>query len=212
MRISIVVDNPKSWFMPFAQKLVKILRKRHQVKFLHDLHKIGKGDCAFFLSCLRMVPKPALRFNQNNIVVHGSDLPSGKGFSPISWQILKGRNKIVLTIFEAADKLDSGDIYFKETVNFKGYELSDEIHQKIGKKIVAMVLRFLARYPNLKKKKQKGRSSYYPRRTIKDDELPINKTIAELFNRFRIADNERHPVYFYRKGHKYILKIYKDEK
>lgn len=212
MRISIVVDNPKSWFMPFAQKLVKILRKRHQVKFLHDLRKIGKGDCAFFLSCLGIVPKLVLRLNRNNIVVHGSDLPSGKGFSPVSWQILEGRNKIALTLFEAVDKLDSGDIYFKETVNFQGYELSDEIHQKIGQKIVAMVLRFIDRYPNLKQKKQKGRSSHYPRRTIKDDELPIHKTIAELFNRFRIADNEEHPAYFYWKGRKYILKIYKDEK
>ncbi len=212
MRISIVVDNPKSWFMPFAQKLIKILRKSHQVKFLNHSKRIGRGDCAFFLSCLNLVPKSTLALNLNNLVVHGSNLPAGKGFSPVSWQILEGRNKIVLTLLEATDKLDSGDIYFKDSVNFKGHELSDEIHQKIGEKIVAMVLRYVSRYPRLKKKAQKGKSSYYRRRTISDDNLPTNKTIKELFNRLRIADNERHPVYFCLKGRKYILKIYKGEK
>ena len=212
MQISIVVDNPKGWFVPYAQKIAKQLGGNHQVRLLHDYKEIKKGDCTFFLSCLRIAPKEVLNLSRNNLIIHGSDLPKGKGFSPISWQILEGKNEIVLTLFEASEEVDSGDFYFKETVHFQGHELLDEIHQNIGDRIVKMVLKFIANCPNNKRKKQKGLSSYYPRRTIKDDELPIDKTLKALFNRFRVADNESHPVYFYYKKHKYVLKIGKQDK
>lgn len=211
MQITILVDNPKSWFIPYAQKIVKQLEKNHQIRLLHDYKEIKEGDCAFFLSCLRIVPKSVLNLSRNNLVIHGSNLPEGRGFSPVSWQILEGKDEIVLTLFESDEAPDSGDIYFKEVVYFQGHELLDEIHRKIGDRIVKMALKFITKYPNIKKKKQKGIPSYYPKRTIKDDELPIDKTIAELFNRFRIANNASHPVYFYYQGHKYILKIYKKD-
>ena len=211
MKITIVVDNKKSWFVPYAREIVKRLKKEHRVRLLFDYNKLTRGECAFFLSCLKIIPKGLLSLNRNNLVIHGSDLPKGRGFSPIPWQILEGRNRIVLTLFEADEKLDSGDIYFKEIVNFRGHELLNEIHHKIGEKIVSMVLRFVSEYPNIKRRKQIGRPTYYPRRTIKDDELPINKTITQLFNRFRVADSEKYPAYFYYKGHKYILKIYKNK-
>ncbi len=209
MNITILIDNPKSWFLPYAQKIVAQLKENHKVRLLHDSKKIKKGDCAFFLSCLRIVPKSVLHLSRNNLVIHGSDLPSGRGFSPISWQILEGKNEITLTLFEANEELDSGDIYFKTKVCFKGHELLDEIHQKIGNKIIEMAFKFIKEYPNNKKKSQKGNPSYYPKRTTKDDEIPVDKTITELFNRFRIADNKDYPMYFDYKGHKYILKIYK---
>ena len=47
--------------------------------------------------------------NKNNIVVHASDLPKGRGFSPMSWQILEGKNKIKLSekiLFAVEDKLN----------------------------------------------------------------------------------------------------------
>ena len=209
MEITILIDNPKSWFIPYAHKIVAQLKENHQVRLLHDSKKIKKGDCAFFLSCLRIVPISVLNLSRNNLVIHGSDLPSGRGFSPISWQILEGKNEITLTLFEADEGLDSGDIYFKARVSFQGHELLEEIHKKIGNKIIEMALKFVAEYPFCKKISQGGNPSYYPKRTTKDDEIPVDKTIAELFNRFRIADNKDYPMYFDYQGHKYILKIYK---
>ena len=78
-----------------------------------------------------------------------------------------------------------------------------------GKKTIELCLRFIQCCPNVTVREQEGEESFYLRRTAKDSEVDVHKTIAELFNNFRIADNVRYPVFFKYKGYKYILKIEK---
>ena len=49
-----------------------------------------------------------LALHKNNLVIHASDLPQGKGWSPMPWQIAEGRNDIVFTLFEAVAGVDAG--------------------------------------------------------------------------------------------------------
>ena len=49
-----------------------------------------------------------------------------------------------------------------------------------------------------------------PKRTWADGELDINKTIKDNFNLLRVGNNDAWPSFFYHKGTKYILKIFKD--
>ena len=62
-------------------------------------------------------------------------------------------------------------------------------------------------YPKL----QKGDVSYYPRRTIEDSELDVDKTIREQFNLLRVVDNDNYPAFIKMHDKKYILKIEKTE-
>ena len=45
-------------------------------------------------------------------------------------------------------------------------------------------------------KKQKGRPSYFKKRTKKDSEININKNIKSQFNLLRIVDNDNYPAFF----------------
>jgi methionyl-tRNA formyltransferase len=45
-----------------------------------------------------------------NLVVHESDLPVGKGFAPIQWQLLEENNEIIISFLQAHGLVDSGDI------------------------------------------------------------------------------------------------------
>jgi len=212
MTITIFTDNIKSWFLPYGKKLrVRLSGLGHEVKYVFNKKQIRQGDICFLLSCSLLVDEDSLQLNRHNIVVHASDLPKGKGFSPLQWQILEGKNKITLTIFEVVKECDAGPYYFKSKVIFNGTELYDELRDKLANKIIEMCLKFVKNYKSLKAFAQSGKESFYPRRTLKDDELDINKTIAGQFNHLRIADNERFPVYFQFRGHKYILKIYKEK-
>lgn len=95
IKITIVVDNPDSWIMPYVDRLIAILREQnHEVYFVQHHREIKSGDIAFFLSCGNIVPNETLSLNKNNIVVHESALPQGKGWSPLTWQILEGKNEI----------------------------------------------------------------------------------------------------------------------
>ncbi len=212
MQITVLVDNKESWFMPHAIRLVNTLKnKGHRVVLAHDHKSVKKGDCLLLLSCMRIVVPEILQLNTHNIVVHESRLPLGRGFAPFTWQILEGKNKIWLTLFEAAEKVDSGHIYFQEHILFEGHELHDELKERLALKTVELILKFFENYSNVRGIPQRGKTSWYRRRTPADSELDVHKTIKEQFNLLRVVDNERYPAFFWHKGKRYILKISKQE-
>lgn len=211
MRISILVDNINSWELPYAQELFEKLKEKYSVFLVHNQKEIEAGDVAIFLSCEKLVKKEILIKNKYNLVVHASKLPEGKGFSPLTWQIIEGKNEITLTLFDAVEEVDAGSIFYQATVDFLGYELIDEMRNTLGNKINDLIFNFLSDYPDIKPIKAGGQESFYRRRTKDDSELSPEKTITEQFNLLRVVDNERYPAFFNYQGHKYLLKIYKSE-
>lgn len=210
MKITIIVDNPKSFILPYAKELVsKIKKLKHSCKLVHDQKLITKGDICFILSCEKKIEEATLKLNKNNLVIHGSALPKGRGWSPLSWQILEGKNIIPQTLFEADEKIDAGKIYMQEHLKFKGHELNSEMKDAQGKKNIEMILKFLKKYPKIKGRAQKGHPTFYKKRGPKDSELNIKKSLKELFPLLRVVDNERYPAFFQFAGKKYKLKIEK---
>ena len=210
MKVTVLLDNPQTWFLSHARKLVEDLTTRgHEATLIHDAALLPKGDVAFFLSVEHIIPSEVLKRNTHNIVIHGSAVPQGKGWSPLTWQILEGKDDITVSMFEAAQRVDSGNVYDTEIVHFDGSELIDELRDKQALAIIALALRFIDVYPPGTGKVQEGEESFYPRRGATDSEIDPNKSIVELFNQLRVADNERYPSFFKYRGHTYTLKIYK---
>jgi methionyl-tRNA formyltransferase len=212
LHITLLMDNPHSWFAPYADTLAaKIEERGHAVTRVQAPQDIPEGDCAFFLSVEGIVKLEYLERNTHNIVIHASAVPQGKGWSPMTWQILEGKDDITISLFEAAERVDSGDVYDRETVRFDGSELIDELREKEAAAIQTLALRFIDVYPPKDVEKQKGKETFYPRRKPEDSELDPSKSLVESFNALRVADNERYPTFFKHKGHTYILKIYKKQ-
>lgn len=207
LKILILTDST-SWMNKYNADLKQKLEKLgHLVKLIHSKNELENSDVAFFLSCFEIISNNLLSLSKNNIVVHASNLPKGKGWSPASWQILEGKNIIPLTLFEASEKVDAGDIYLQDKLVLDGCELIDEWQDKLGKKIVQMCITYVSKYKKMKGESQRGEETFYKKRTPKDSELDINKTIKEQFNLFRIVDNEKYPAFFKFKDKTYILKI-----
>ncbi len=209
MKITILTDNLQSWFIPYGKMLEENLSTNYEVKYVFNKNEIVKGDICFLLSCSSLLQKKYLSLNKYNIVVHASSLPSGKGFSPLYWQVLGGENKITLTLFEAAEAVDAGPYYFKDDILFEGHELLSEMHEIMGNKIVNMCIKYISNIDGFSPLQQNGTETFYRRLSKEDDRINVNLSIAEQFNHFRIADNDNHPLYFEKHGHTYLLKIYK---
>jgi len=210
MKISILVDTPDSWILPWIKILKnELILRKHEVNFVEKAILIQKGDIVFLLGCIKIIPSDILSRNKHNIVVHPSALPKGKGFSPLAWQILEGKNEIPISLFEATSIVDSGDIYLKDVIYLNGDELNNEIKEKQGKMTVSLCLKFVDEINNLKPQKQLGDETFYPKRTKKSNKLDIDKTIAEQFNLLRIVDNDKYPAFFILNNKKYIIKIIK---
>jgi methionyl-tRNA formyltransferase len=212
MKIALLVDSPASWFMPYARRLEKDIAERgHAVSLVNEAESIPPGDCAFFLSCVKLVPAGIRTRNTHNIVVHSSALPQGKGWSPLTWQVLEGKDHIPTSLFEAVDAVDAGPVYARAKITLEGHELLDELHEKQAGVIADLALRFIEAYPSGAGEPQQGSGSSYRRRTPEDSELDPEKTIIEQFDMFRVVDNENYPAFFKHRGHTYVLKIYKKD-
>lgn len=211
MIINILIDDKNSWMIPYGQKLASELKEIYQVNLSYNQEDLPTGDFAIFLSCRKIISEKNLMKNKHNLVVHESRLPGGKGMSPLTWQILEGKNDIPITLFEADKKVDNGEIYLQEFMHFEGHELVDELRADQAKKTIEMIKEIVSRGTSLVGRKQSGEESFYPRRRPQDSELDVDKNISEQFDLLRVVDNERYPAFFSYRGHKYILKIYKSE-
>lgn len=211
IKIQILIDDENSWLHKHIRGLTDLLTaKNYFVKLCRNEEEVENGDVLFLLGCTKIFNKYSL--NKYNLVVHESNLPEGRGWSPLTWQILEGRNQIPITLFEAEEKVDAGYIYYQDLVILDGSELFEEIKFKQFESTVKLVLKFLENYNNLAPFPQQGEVSYYKRRGPKDSELDVSKSISEQFNLLRVADNNNYPAFFYFKNQKYIVKIFKENK
>ncbi|MBU0981264.1 methionyl-tRNA formyltransferase [Patescibacteria group bacterium] len=205
---SAILTSPESWFRPYAARLAAQI----QAPLFSDHTQVPEDiDTLFILSYFRVIPPANLTKRKHNLVVHESALPSGRGWSPLFWQVIEGKREIPIVLFEATSEPDAGDIYLKDIIKLEGHELHDEIRALQAEKTLALCLRYLHEYDKIKPHSQEGAATYYEKRTPMHSKLDPIKTIKEQFNLIRTVDNENYPAYFELEGHKYILKISKDE-
>ena len=209
MKISILCSSK---IHPIYYPLKKWIKTHtmHNIKLFTEITNIDNGDILFLISFDKIVKSEIRDKFKKTLVIHASDLPIGRGWSPHIWQILEGKNKITVTLFEAADKVDSGNICKQLSFNLEGHELFDEINSKLFStefKLMNFAIENFQNLPSIPQSKVK--TSVYPKRTPDDSKLDPQKTIAEQFNLIRTADENRYPCFFNFKKHRYRLSVRK---
>ena len=112
MKITILIDIKDSFFLAYIRILENKLKKiSNEVYFIKNKNELKKGNILFCISCKSILKKEELKKNKFNIIAHPSKLPIDKGSAAVAHAILKNKKKIYITLFEASNKIDSGDIY-----------------------------------------------------------------------------------------------------
>ena len=211
MPIQLLPDR-RSWFLNNQDKTPIRFRKYLKKNLISDHHKIKDNyDLTIIISYYKIIPKKFLLRSKHNLVIHESNLPKGRGMSPLYWQILKGETKVIFTLFECSQKMDEGRYYFKRSFHFRPTLLFEEIKKKQLKYAFDMVDIFLKKYKkkkNLKSYPQKNKPTYFPKILPTLSEIIIDKSIKSQINKIRTRDNENYPAYFFYKKRKYIIKIF----
>ena len=212
MKINLLCDNKSSWFWNSNNNFINQIKNLgHDVDVYRDELEMPSADISVFISCTKLVSADGLKKSNSNIICHPSDLPKGRGFAPIAWDVLNGESKITFSLFEASIEADAGFIYDKKIVNLSGTELNDDLRKIQADVTYAMILEYISKYPKNKSSAQEGEGSWYRKRTPKDSELDVNKTIIEQMNLLRIVDNDLYPAFFFYKDEKFEITIRKKD-
>ena len=143
-------------------------------------------------------------------MIHESDLPKNKGFSPIQWEFLKNTNLITFCLIKADNQLDNGDIMLKRKFKFDPLDLYDEIREKQFFFHKKLINEFLINYPRFNLIKQKGISTYNRKRTFVDSKIDVNKSIKSQFNKLRLINNKDWPGFFIYQGTFFKISLTKE--
>lgn len=90
-----IISDEKSWINSYLRNFkLDLFRSGHRIIHVHNAEELIPAEMCFYLSFSRVVSTEVLKKFKNNLVVHESDLPRGKGWSPLTWQILEGKDEI----------------------------------------------------------------------------------------------------------------------
>jgi methionyl-tRNA formyltransferase len=177
-----------------------------------SVSELSNGDFLFLISCGEII-KPDVRAHyKHSLVIHASDLPKDRGWSPHIWTILEGGNEITVSLLECTDPVDSGDIWQQDRLTLDGTETFDEINSKLFDaeiRLMDWAVRCCGTGTHPRPRKQEGEPSYRRKRTPADSEIKPDQTIAEVFDLLRVCDPDRYPAFFEHRGAKYSLSIRK---
>lgn len=200
-----IVKDLKNW-------MNEISSKGHFPVLVFDKSELKGGDILFLISCDQIIRDTEKNKYKATLVLHASNLPEGRGWSPHTWSILSGSKQITVSLLEASEPVDSGDIWLKKIFSLEGHELLPEINEKLFATELSLMTDAVEQFEKIKPLKQAGDpGSYMKRRKPIDSQLNPEKTIAEQFDLLRVVDSERFPAFFDYRGKRYIVKIEKDK-
>ena len=214
MTIAVLCTDSGHPVMPSLRQWAGEMTARgHQVSLYHDKGELIAGDILFLVSCSQVIRQVDRDKFKATLVLHGSDLPRGRGWSPYIWAVVNGASTITLSLFEAADSVDTGDIWVKTTFQLAGHALLAEITARLFEAEVRLMTEAVERFGSVVPVPQSGAPGpSMPKRTPADSRLDPHRTIADQFNLLRVVDNDRYPAFFELHGRRYVLRIDHDER
>lgn len=213
MKVSILCSDAQHPVYSYLEEWKYTNEKYNDIELVTAKELIKGGDVLFLISCQEIIDIDIRRLYKKVLVIHASDLPSGRGWSPHVWQILEGKSEITISLLEAGDKVDSGDIWKKLKIHVQPHELFDEINDKIFNAEIELMSFAVKNFYHVKPVKQDhSKATYYSKRKPEDSKIDPNSTISEQFDLLRVSDTDRYPAYFEHRGYCYSLIIKKVKK
>ena len=213
MKITILCSSNKHPVNAYLEQWVKSYQHAHEIDVVRNKTDLSGGDILFLISCTEIISDADRCAFKNVLVIHASDLPHGRGWSPHVWQIIEGKEEIVLSMLEARDMVDSGDIWKKLSVFIPKNALYDEINQLIFDAELSLIDHAIASFHANQPVPQDPTISatYYPKRTPKDSRIDPKQSIESQFNLIRVCDPDRYPAFFDLHGQRYRLRLEKSD-
>ena len=207
MKITLLCSDPSHPVNVHLLRWIERNRGDHNINLARTKKDLGGGDVLFMISCAEIISSLDRAAYCVSLVLHASDLPYGRGWSPHIWELIKGAENITLSLLEAEDAVDSGRIWHKITLPIPKHALWDEINEQLFSAEIHLIDHAVKEFDTVipVEQNQNIEPTYHPRRKPDDSKIDPELSIATQFDLIRVSDKNRFPSYFYLYGHKYKL-------
>jgi methionyl-tRNA formyltransferase len=135
--------------------------------------------------------------NYECIVFHMTDLPYGRGGSPLQNLIVRGHEETMISALKVSKGIDTGDIYLKAPLSLAG--TAQEIFLRSSEVIQKMITSIIDLNPV--PLPQEGNPVNFRRRKPEDSDIGNLHTLKEVFDYIRMLDCEGYPHAFLETEH-----------
>ena len=213
MKITLLCSDPVHPVNEYLMRWVNEIDHQHEVSLIRSKFDATGGDILFLISCSEIITEKDRSKFTACLVLHASNLPVGRGWSPHVWEIASGATELTLSLIEATDPVDSGNIWKQTTIPIPNHATWDEINHLLFESQIEMIdfaIKNVGIISTIAQSREVN-PTYYPRRTPENSRIDPTKSIAEQFNLLRVCDPYRYPAFFEYLGHRYTIKIEKSK-
>jgi len=154
-------------------------RKQLTTAFLRNL----SPRYIFFLHWSWIVPGDIVD-NHECVCFHMTDVPYGRGGSPLQNLILRGHKETKLTALRMVRELDAGAVYSKESLSLEGR--AEDIYTRAMELAARMIRKIIEEQPT--PQPQTGEVVTFKRRTPDESEIPTLAGPEALYDFIRMLD------------------------
>lgn len=126
------------------------------------------------------------------VCFHMTDVPYGRGGSPLQNLIKAGKEETKLTALRMEQEMDAGPVYTKRHLSLSGR--AEDIYLRAGE-ISADIIRWMVRTQPVPVR-QHGEVTTFVRRRPEQSVLPVRGSIRDLYDHIRMLDAPTYPVAF----------------
>lgn len=206
--MNIVICTLKTWNIENARVFQAKYEKTHRIFIMQTKEELNsdklrqlKPDYIFFPHWSDIIPKEIYE-TYTCIVFHMTDLPYGRGGSPLQNLIARGVKRTKISAIRVNGGLDAGPIYLKEDLELLGSAL--DIFQNASDIIFHKMIPYIIHHKP-EPYEQTGEPVLFKRRTPKDSEILAEYPIEKIYDYIRMLDAEGYPPAFMRFGNYKLL-------
>ena len=190
----IIICESKVWDKHCVNNLKESLNRpvvhiTDNFKFKLDEIRRINPEYIFFPHWSYIIPKEIFS-NYQCIVFHMTDLPYGRGGSPLQNLILAGKKKTKISAIDVVEEIDAGDIFLKKDLILSGH--AQDIFNKANKIIQEMIIEIVTH--RLTPIPQDGTPTYFKRRQPNHSDISQLDNLELVYDYIRMLDAEGYPL------------------
>lgn len=211
MKITILCSDDNHPVNSYLKRWVEKHKAVHEIELARSRSELTDGDFLFLVSCSEIIKHEHRAGYRHILVLHASDLPQGRGWSPHIWELVHGAKEITLSLLEAEDQVDTGRVWCKKTIPIEKTALWYEVNHSLFEAEIELMTEAIEQINQIDPQPQSDsvEPSYYRRRGPEDSEIDPGRAISEQFDLLRMCDPDRYPAWFELYGQKYKIVLEK---